>query len=75
MKIIRHTSGKAIGQISVLGTLATMDCDEEWVAQPDEIKLTYAQVAASKYGADSGKQFHVSSPKEANGQITIKRIK
>lgn len=75
MEIIRHNSGKAIGQISVRNTIATMAPGEEWVSQPGEIKLSYAQVCCSTYGAETGKQFHVSSPKEAAGQVTIKRVK
>lgn len=75
MEIIRHTTGKTIGQISVQNTLATMAVGETWIAGPEDIKLTYAQVCASKYGAETGKQFHVSSPKEAAGQITITRIR
>lgn len=75
MEIIKHTSGKAIGQISVQNTIATMEVGESWTTQPDEIKLGYAQVCCSKYGAETGKQFHVSSPKEAAGKITIQRIK
>ena len=74
MEIIKHTSGKAIGQISVRNTIATMERGEEWTAEPGDIKLGYAQVCCSQYGAETGKQFHVSSPKEANGRITIKRI-
>lgn len=74
MEIIRHTTGKAIGQISVLNTIATMERDEEWHASPDEIKLGYAQVCCSKYGADTGKQFHVSAPRGSQ-EITIKRTK
>ena len=31
MEIITHTSGKAIGQIAVLNTLATMEPGEVWV--------------------------------------------
>ncbi len=75
MEIITHTSGKAIGQIAVLNTLATMEPGEVWITHQDEIKLTYAQVCCSKYGAETGKQFHVSSTKDDDGQITIKRIK
>ena len=75
MEIITHTSGKAIGQIAVLNTLATMEVGESWTTQPDEIKLTYAQTCCSQLKAETGKQFHVSSPKEADGKITIRRIK
>ncbi len=75
MEIIIHTTGSAIGKVAVQPTLATMEVGDVWTTQPDEIKLNYAQVCASRYGTESGKQFHVSSPKEANGQITIKRIR
>lgn len=75
MEIITHTSGRNIGQIAVLNTLATMEPDETWTIQPGEVKLNTAQIAASRYGTDTGKQFHVSSPKEAGGQIIIKRIR
>ena len=75
MEIIIHTTGSAIGKVAVLPTLATMEAGETWTTAPDEVKLTYAQVCASRYGAETGKQFHVSSPKEAAGSITFKRLK
>ncbi len=75
MEIIKHTTGKAIGQISVLNTIQTMEVGEEWLTNKEEVKLTYAQVCCSKYGTDTGKLFQVSSPKEANGQIKITRTK
>ena len=75
MEIIRHTTGKNIGQISVRNTIDTMDVDETWETSTDEIKLSYAQVCCSRYGAETGKLFWVSSPKDANGQIKIKRTK
>ncbi len=75
MEIIKHTSGRAIGRISVLHTIATMNEGEVWETNQEEVKLTNAQVCCSKYGAETGKQFHVSSPKDANGQITIRRIR
>ena len=75
MEIITHTSGKAIGQIAVRNTLATMEVGDVWTTKPDEIKLSTAQAAASTYGAETDKQFHVSSPKEAAGSVTIKRIR
>ena len=56
MEVIKHNSGKAIGQISVRNTIATMAPSEEWVSQPGEIKLSYAQVCCSTYGAETGKQ-------------------
>ena len=58
-----------------VNTIATMEPDETWTIQPGEVKLNTAQIAASRYGTDTGKQFHVSSPKEAAGQIIIKRIR
>lgn len=75
MQIIRHTTGKNIGQISVLNTIETMDPDEIWEASSEEVKLGYVQVCCSRYGAETGKTFWVSSPKEANGKITIKRTR
>ena len=75
MEIIIHTTGKTIGQVAVLPTLVTMEVGDVWTTQPNEFKLNYAQVCASRYGAESGKQFHVSSPREADGVITIKRIR
>ena len=74
MEIITHTFGRNIGKVAVLPTLATMEPGETWTVQPGEIKLNTAYIAASHYGAEAGKQFHVSSPKEAAGQIIIKRI-
>lgn len=75
MQIIKHTSGKAIGRISVLRSIATMEVGEAWTIAPDETTLPYAQTCCSKYGSMAGKQFHVSSTKEAAGLITIKRVK
>ncbi len=75
MKIIKHTTGKAIGHISVLNTIRTMEVGEEWLTNKKDVKLSYAQVCCSKYGTDTGKLFHISSPKEANGQIKITRTK
>ena len=75
MEIIKHTTGRNIGQISVLNTIATRAVGEEWKTTREEVKLSYAQVCCSKYGAESGKLFWVSSPKDANGEITIKRTK
>jgi len=75
MEIITHTSGQNIGKTAVRNTLATMEVGEVWTTKPGEIILSTAQVAASRYGAETGKQFHVASPKEADGQITIKRIR
>ena len=74
MEIIKHTTGRNIGQISVLNTIATMNVGEEWKTSREEVKLGYAQVCCSKYGAETGKHFQVSCPKESNGVITIKRI-
>lgn len=74
MEIIKHTTGRNIGQISVLNTIATMAVGEEWKTTREEVKLSYAQVCCSKYGAETGKHFQVSCPKESNGVITIKRI-
>lgn len=74
MEIIKHTSGRAIGRVSVLHTISTMDVNETWETNQEDVKLTNAQVCCSKYGAATGKRFWVSSPKEANGQIIIKRI-
>ena len=75
MQIIRHTTGKNIGQISVLNTIDTMDVDEVWETSTDEVKLGYAQVCCSRHAATTGKLVWVSSPKDANGKITIKRTK
>ena len=74
MEVIRHTSGKTIGAISVRNTLETMEVGDWWATSQEEINLSYAQTCASKYGAETGKQFHVSAPRELKGRIIIKRI-
>lgn len=75
MQIIKHTTGKNIGQISVLNTIDTMEVDEIWETSVDEVKLGYVQVCCSRHGATTGKLFWVSAPKDANGKIIIKRTK
>lgn len=74
MEVIKHTSGKTIGSISVRNTLETMKVGDSWTTSQEEINLGYAQSCASKYGAETGKQFHISAPKELEEKIIIRRI-
>jgi len=71
MEIVRHTTGKSKGRISVLHTIATMLPGEEWVVSREDVDLGYAQVCCCKYAQKTGIPFKVSSP--ACGDITIKR--
>lgn len=74
MRIIKHEKGKAIGKISVLRTIATMQPGEKWHIAAGEAPIGYAQVCCSKYARISGKQYHVSSPAALEGAIVITRI-
>lgn len=74
MKIITNNKGKAIGKISVLRTIATMQPGEKWHIAAGEAPLNSVQVSCSRYARISGKQYHVSSPAALEGAIIITRI-
>lgn len=72
MEIIRHTSGKATGRISILKTIETMRIGEIWVADPSDVVISTVQVTCSEYGKLHNKQFTVSLV-ENEGKVTITR--
>ena len=72
MEIIKHTSGKASGRISILNTIETMHVGDIWICDPGDIVLNSAKVTCSEYGKLHGKQFTVSLV-ENEGKITITR--
>jgi len=72
MEIIRHTTGKATGRISVLKTIETMSPGEIWVADPEDVTISTVQVTCSEYGKLHGRQFTVSLV-ENDGKVTITR--
>lgn len=74
MEVIRHTTGPHVGAISVVRTIATMMPGDTWTTHSDEVQLAYAQVACSRYGFISGRRYTVSSPRSAEGEITITRV-
>lgn len=73
MEIIRHTTGRSSGCISVLNTIETMEIHDIWVADPEEVKISTVYTTCSEYGALTGKQFKISLV-ENKGKITITRI-
>ena len=73
MEIIRHTTGRASGSISVLNTIETMREGDTWVADLTEVKSSTVYSTCSEYGSMHGKQFRVSM-KENEGKITITRL-
>lgn len=75
MKVIKHTSGKAVGRINFPATLATMEVGEVWVIRPGQTTLTYAQQACSRCGIVTGRKYWCSSRQSAGGRITIRRDK
>jgi len=72
MEIIRHTTGRSAGRISVLNTLETMRINDVWKVLPGEVSLSTVQTTCSEYGKLHGKQFTVSLV-ENEGKITITR--
>jgi hypothetical protein len=74
MEIIRHTTGPHVGAISVVRTIATMAPGDTWNTHSGEVQLAYAQVACSRYGILTGRRYSVSSPRTAEGEITITRV-
>lgn len=75
MEIIKHTTGKDRGQISVSNTIATMDVGEVWTVSEGVVVKEYVRNACSRYGRQDGKIYKVSAPKQQRGIITITRIK
>jgi len=74
MDIIRHTTGAYVGAISVARTIETMEPGETWETNTQEVSLSNAQVACSRYGYTSGRRYTVSCPRSAEGVITITRV-
>lgn len=72
MEIIRHTSGKATGRISILKTIETMRIGEVWIADLADVVTSTVQVTCSEYGKLNNKQFSVSLV-ENEGKITVTR--
>jgi len=72
MEIIRHTTGRSSGCISVLNTIETMQVGDVWIADPAEVKISTVYTTCSEYSLLHGKQFNVST-KENEGKVTITR--
>ena len=75
MEIIKHTTGKDKGHISVSNTIATMDVGEVWTVSEDVVVKEYVRNACSRQGKKDGPIYKVSAPKQQRGIITITRIK
>ena len=73
MEIIKHTTGRGAGSISVLNTIETMRVNDVWIADPAEVNTNTVYNTCSKYGELAGVVFRVSM-KENEGKITIRRI-
>lgn len=73
MEIIRHTTGRSAGNISVLNTMETMHVGDIWVADPTEVNPRTVYVTCSEFNSLYGKQFTVST-KTNEGKLTITRI-
>ncbi len=72
MEVIKHTTGKDAGRISVLRTLDTMTPGETWSIQEGQVDLSYVHSACWKLSRMSRvRSFSVKSPKEFGGQIEI----
>lgn len=72
MEVIKHTTGRDIGRISVIRTLDTMAPGETWSIQEGLVDLSYVHSACWKLSRMSaGRRFSVKSPKEFGGQIEI----
>lgn len=72
MEIVRHTTGRSAGCISVLNTIETMKVGDVWVADPAEVKLSTIYTTCSEYSLLHNVALTVSTV-ENPGRITITR--
>jgi hypothetical protein len=72
MKVIKHTTGKDAGRISVLRTISTMEPGDIWTVREGEVVLPYVHTACSRLSRISAhRAFSVKSPAEYGGKIEI----
>lgn len=72
MKVIKHTTGRDAGRISVLRTINTMVPGETWTVREGEVVLPYVHSACSRLSRISpSRTFSVKSPAEYGGKIEI----
>ena len=72
MKVIKHTTGRDAGKISVLRTISTMEPGETWTVREGDVVLPYVHVACSRLSRISpSRSFSVKSPTEYGGKIEI----
>ena len=72
MKVIKHTTGKDAGKISVLRTISTMAPGETWAIQEGQVQLAYVHSCCSRFSRIShDRSFSVKAPAEYGGKIVI----
>ena len=72
MKVIKHTTGRDVGRISVLRTIDTMEPGETWTVREGDVVLSYVHVACSRLSRiSSHRAFSVKSPTEYGGKIEV----
>ena len=72
MEIVRHTTGRTAGAISVLNTIETMQVGDVWIADPAEVRISTVYTTCSEFSVLHNVAFSVSL-KEHEGKITITR--
>lgn len=72
MKVIKHTTGKDAGRISVLRTIDTMTPGEVWSVREGDVDLPYVHTACWRLSRMSHERsFSVKSPSVFGGIIEI----
>ncbi len=72
MEVIKHTTGKDAGKISVLRTISTMAPGETWAVEEGPVQLAYVHSCCSRFSRMSqDRTFSVKAPAEYGGMIEI----
>ena len=72
MKVIRHTTGKDAGKISVLRTISTMAPGETWSIKEGDAQLADVHPCCSRFSrTPHDRTFSVKAPAEYGGKIVI----
>ena len=72
MEVIKHTTGKDAGRISVLRSINTMAPGETWAIEEGLVQLAYVHSCCSRLSRMSqDRSFSVKSPAEYGGMIEI----
>lgn len=76
MEVIKHTTGRDAGRISVVHTIGTMIPGETWTVREGDVALAYVHTACSRLSRiSSDRRFSVKSPTEYGGNIEVACIK